>query len=169
MNWDAIGAVGEIMGAVAVFLSLVYLGMQIRSNTTSMNTASRQAIANEFRDWIRLTNEDNRVFATGLVRYPAMDFDTRATFCIQMHDLLLFYQSAHALFESGTLEEDTHNRYLTWVAAVMLTPGAGEFWREWMPSYNESMTSAVRERMLAGDLPEVTDFPQYNLDLGSGS
>ena len=63
VNWDAIGAVGEILGAVAVFMSLVYLGVQIRANTTSMNTASRQAVANEFRDWIRLVNEDNRVFA----------------------------------------------------------------------------------------------------------
>ena len=31
MNWDAIGAVGEILGAMAVFLSLVYLASQIRA------------------------------------------------------------------------------------------------------------------------------------------
>ncbi len=29
MNWDAIGAIGEIVGAAAVFASLVYLAMQI--------------------------------------------------------------------------------------------------------------------------------------------
>lgn len=27
MNWDAIVAVGEIIGAMAVFLTLVYLGI----------------------------------------------------------------------------------------------------------------------------------------------
>jgi hypothetical protein len=26
MNWDAIGAVGEIIGALAVLLTLIYLG-----------------------------------------------------------------------------------------------------------------------------------------------
>ena len=30
MNWDAIGAVGEIVGASAVVLSLAYLAVQIR-------------------------------------------------------------------------------------------------------------------------------------------
>ena len=30
MNWDAIGAIGEILGAIAVFMSLIYLGRQIR-------------------------------------------------------------------------------------------------------------------------------------------
>jgi hypothetical protein len=30
MNWDAIGAIGEILGAVAVFASLTYLAIQIK-------------------------------------------------------------------------------------------------------------------------------------------
>ena len=33
MNWEAIGAVGEIVGALAVLVTLVYLAMQIRQNT----------------------------------------------------------------------------------------------------------------------------------------
>ena len=33
MNWDAIGAVGEIFGAIAVFVSLIYLAVQTRNNT----------------------------------------------------------------------------------------------------------------------------------------
>jgi hypothetical protein len=31
MNWDAIGAIGETVGAVAVVISLVYLAIQMRS------------------------------------------------------------------------------------------------------------------------------------------
>ena len=30
MNWDAIGAIGEIAGAIAVILTLVYLASQVR-------------------------------------------------------------------------------------------------------------------------------------------
>lgn len=30
MNWDAIGTIGEIIGATAVVVSLVYLATQIR-------------------------------------------------------------------------------------------------------------------------------------------
>ena len=33
MNWEAIGAVGEIVGAVGVLASLIYLATQIRTNS----------------------------------------------------------------------------------------------------------------------------------------
>ena len=36
MNWEAIGATGEVVGAVAVFATLVYLAIQIRQNTASL-------------------------------------------------------------------------------------------------------------------------------------
>ena len=42
MNWDAIGAIGEILGALAVVITLIYLARQIhQSNSMSMSrTAS---------------------------------------------------------------------------------------------------------------------------------
>jgi len=33
VNWDAAGAVGEIVGAIAVLITLVYLAKQIRHST----------------------------------------------------------------------------------------------------------------------------------------
>ena len=45
MNWDAIGAIGEIIGAAGVISTLIYLAIQIRQNTTAMNRATvRQAL-----------------------------------------------------------------------------------------------------------------------------
>lgn len=44
MNWEAIGAVGEIVGALAVVLTLVYLALQVRTAkraTIDQNTLSR--------------------------------------------------------------------------------------------------------------------------------
>ena len=43
MTWDAIGAVGEIIGAVAVVISLVYLASQLRhSNELARENAYRE-------------------------------------------------------------------------------------------------------------------------------
>ncbi len=42
MNWDAIGALGEIAGAVAVFASLVYLALQMRQNTRAIRGRAEQ-------------------------------------------------------------------------------------------------------------------------------
>lgn len=45
MNWEAVGAIGEILGAAAVVATLAYLSIQIRQNTKVARSATRQAIA----------------------------------------------------------------------------------------------------------------------------
>jgi hypothetical protein len=40
MNWDAIGAVGEIVGALTVLITLIYLATQIRQSNRIGITAS---------------------------------------------------------------------------------------------------------------------------------
>jgi hypothetical protein len=42
MNWEALGAIGEIVGAVAVIATLGYLAVQIRQNTQSLRAGAFQ-------------------------------------------------------------------------------------------------------------------------------
>ena len=51
MNWDAIGAVGEIVGALAVVISLIYLATQIRTSNGAVRQASMQEIQNQIAKW----------------------------------------------------------------------------------------------------------------------
>jgi len=44
MNWDALGAISETIGAIAVIVTLAYLAVQIRQNTRATQTASHHAI-----------------------------------------------------------------------------------------------------------------------------
>ena len=48
MNWEAIGAIGQIVGAIAVVISLIYLAREIRSNARSARLASVGTI----NDWL---------------------------------------------------------------------------------------------------------------------
>jgi hypothetical protein len=52
MNWDAIGAIGEIVGAAAVVLTLAYLAIQIRQAKRSTADQSRIFRANGVREMI---------------------------------------------------------------------------------------------------------------------
>jgi hypothetical protein len=45
VNWDAIGAIAELVGAAGVVASLVYLTSQIRSNSRSVEAATSHSIA----------------------------------------------------------------------------------------------------------------------------
>jgi len=52
MNWEAIGAIGEILGAAAVVVSLIYLAVQIRANHKEVRLAAMHEISVEFRESI---------------------------------------------------------------------------------------------------------------------
>ena len=45
MNWEAIGAIGEVAGAVGVIVTLLYLSIQIRQNSKMMKANSKQSIS----------------------------------------------------------------------------------------------------------------------------
>ena len=45
MNWEAIGAIGEFVGAVAVVVTLIYLAVQVRRGTSTTQAASIPAAA----------------------------------------------------------------------------------------------------------------------------
>jgi len=50
MNWDAIGAIGEILGAITVVATLFYLSLQIRQNSASLNRANEFAQASSIHE-----------------------------------------------------------------------------------------------------------------------
>ncbi|MGI9204461.1 MAG: hypothetical protein ACR2Q3_10650 [Woeseiaceae bacterium] len=52
MNWEAIGALGELIGAGAVVISLIYLAIQIRGQNSEARIAGMHAVSQGFRDGI---------------------------------------------------------------------------------------------------------------------
>lgn len=44
MNWDAFGAISELVGSIALIVTLVYLAAQLRQNTRATKSATFQTI-----------------------------------------------------------------------------------------------------------------------------
>ncbi len=59
MNWEAIGAVGEILGAFAVVLTLGYLAVQVRYAKSATTDQSRLARANGVLEMSKLMSSDD--------------------------------------------------------------------------------------------------------------
>ena len=53
MNWEALGAIGETVGAIGVILTLGYLALQIRQNSRQIvqNTQSLRIARSTGREW----------------------------------------------------------------------------------------------------------------------
>jgi len=76
MNWDAIGAIGEILGAIGVVGSLVYLAAQIRKSDQTARADSLQALWDGARDRSFKPQfsdpEVGDLFAKGLTNFEAL-------------------------------------------------------------------------------------------------
>jgi hypothetical protein len=53
LNWEAVGAVGEFLGAVAVVGSLVYLAMQVRQARQMFTASAQQQLGDAFQQLLR--------------------------------------------------------------------------------------------------------------------
>jgi len=167
MNWEALGAIGEIVGSVAVVVTLGYVAMQMRQNTSAIRTASRQEIVSGFRETNRLWMDPDaaRAYAQGVRDYPDMPFRERALFGNMISDSALFFQGAFALYESGQLEEETYQAYLDWFACTVATPGGTAWWEEvGRPFFFKRAVKAVDERLAQGQLPDITQLGFLRLD-----
>lgn len=51
MNWEAIGAVGEILAAIAVVATLIYLAKQIRQNSQAVQVSALRDTTEQWHRW----------------------------------------------------------------------------------------------------------------------
>ena len=166
MTIQDLGSIGEFVGGLAVVVTLVYLAIQVRHNTAALRTASRQEIVSGFRAHNRLFFEPSagRVYAEGLRAHPDMPFEDRHLFMSLVFDHALFFQGAFALYESGQLEEETYQAYLTWFTCQLATPGGAAWWAEGRAFYPARMVEALDARLSRGDLPDIREMEIFRLD-----
>lgn len=159
MNWEAIGAIGEIIGAVGVILTLGYLAYQIRQNTAQLEQNERTAIAaavsvsatnyRENRRHIYATKEVAGIVLRGLADPESLD-DTD-----QYRFRLITQNTMDALWDlySQTLVTDFSPE--TWntqgiglVRRVFTTSGGKWFWTNHRNEYTEGFRAEI-DRILS--------------------
>jgi hypothetical protein len=78
MNWDAIGAIAELLGAVGVIASLVYLATQIRQSREQMGENTRALRAGTYQQFQRELRDSFAMNANGSSAKPNPMLDWQA-------------------------------------------------------------------------------------------
>jgi hypothetical protein len=63
MNWGALGAVGELLSAAVVVISVIYLASQVRQNTTASRAEALRSFSIEVSRQFMAMSENERVCA----------------------------------------------------------------------------------------------------------
>jgi len=53
MNWDALGAIGEVAGALVVVVTLIYLSRQVRNSLRESRLSAVHELSATYTAWIQ--------------------------------------------------------------------------------------------------------------------
>ena len=137
MNWQAVGAVGELIGGIAVVLSLIYIAMQmrqntrqIRENTLALQLASQDRAQQSFSRWRQLVGDSSMsdLYLRGCRDYEGLATPERFRFGLVLQELFFafegMFQQVHVSVYPRSAWEATLGEQLR---ALLGQPGA----REW--------------------------------------
>ncbi len=137
MNWEAIGAIGEIMAAAGVIGSLVFVGWQLLQNTHALRTATSHSHV-EIYSSLSIHIAENREMATlylsGLTDLSSLNDVDRVRFLAFMSSVFRFYETSFVQHSKGNLDEELWNNVEMQLRDMTTAPGVRSWWemrRHW--------------------------------------
>ncbi|MFT4861825.1 MAG: hypothetical protein ACI95C_001036 [Pseudohongiellaceae bacterium] len=126
MSWDAIGAIGEILGAAVVVATIFYLAIQIRQSQSANQMATAARIAGTADAWIGQLVRDkelNDLYQNGMRDYNSLDLSDRSRFDLLIAQLLRAMESAWTQEKHGGLDQNQWYGYKMTTRHVVGSPG----------------------------------------------
>lgn len=139
MNWEAVSAIGEWVGAIIVVITLVYLARQVHLNTVTNRVAGITGIADAAREIHFLVAGDRdtaRIFLVGMSNPDDLDEIDLFRFEIFIWGVLRQMESFHVQYEQGIIDEATMKAYAR--LSVDLISGNKVIQRHWNDSKDYS-------------------------------
>ena len=133
MNWEAISAIGELVGAAAVVITLGYLALQIRQNTNINASAIRQS----FYDYTTRqmlqgveSGEFNELLGRAMMTDQELSFGERIQLLRFFQAVFVGYQGAYFQHRHQALNDDDWKMCKSLLRSFWLLPGK-ECARQW--------------------------------------
>ena len=145
--WEAIGALGDILGAAAVFVSLIYLAMQIRTQNKEARISALQGLLASMRDTLKLFIEPGVAEEYLLVLSGSAEATPAQKLRVTMVLMEIWKLSEGAYFEvlEGRLDEITWNSFNSQLADVMANPVAVEIWQSRSHQFDKRFRQFMQE------------------------
>lgn len=126
MNWDAVGAIGEIAGAIGVIVTLIYLAVQLRQNTRASHaTAVQNSMENSarFSELVSADSDLGRTFWLGLSNPEELNADEMRRFVSILNVFMRRESVAYYLFKAGTMPKELWAARVTALTGALNQPG----------------------------------------------
>jgi hypothetical protein len=158
LNWEAAGAIGEIVGAAAVVLTLLYLAAETRKNAQALDATTTREFGFRLSEWARETARDPELRRISLKGLEPEIEDFSATewheFRIFAISLFLIYQTSfvHLSLNLGSREEAENY--------IRMTSGLIDSFPAWRRFWDAEASQGTFTRGFIEAVNSASDTPQ---------
>ena len=138
MDWNAIGAIGEVLGALAVFVTLIYLSRQVKESNKLAKSSAATDVMNGFGEVNAILTTPS--LAAAMAKAKAIPSDFTPAEEVQVRQLCLrvmnVYMQGETAFKNGHLDENSFTMLKRDIYPVLATyPGTAPFFEKALEDY----------------------------------
>ena len=153
MNWDAFGAIGENVGALAVVVTLVYLSIQVRENTRVSKSEAFRDGASIWNDVFKMfLSADSELVMKALISYESLRSHEKHQFDILMIALTSALESNLDATQGELLDDSAELGVEGFVRRYFAYEGALEWWQNGKSACAPSVVEWIEKRFKTSDL-----------------
>lgn len=155
MNWDAIGAISEMLGALGVIASLIYLATQLRSNAVASAVEAKLTTTRFLTDFNRDLINDPELYDLWDRGGRDLDILERPEF-IRFSNLNLnafwFFSAGHFQKRVGKLDANEFYEMESIMTFWLSRPGVQQWWMKYgRDRYNPEFVKYVEQKFISQD------------------
>jgi hypothetical protein len=132
MNWDAISAISQLVGSIAVVFSVLYLAVQVHRSTRVAKLATQDAAATALRDVTKpfMENADlERIWRVGLEDIGALTIEERTRFFHAAYQFLKAFETIHFHYAYGLMDKQLWEGWQGLLRHYVAAPGMAHYWQ----------------------------------------
>jgi len=150
------GHIAEIFGAVAVVVSLVYVGVQLKQNTEAIQAQTQQQVMSNYADY-QVAIIGQEALAPLMIKSEngePLTPEEELKLSTWAHLLISNWETTYQSYQNGLLSEDAWQGWEKYFIASMSDPYVRDAWvNNPIDGYGQSFTNYVNEEVLGGKNP----------------
>jgi len=165
MNWEALGAIANLLAAVGVIATLIYLAIQSRQNTKAVRSSSIQNLVQSFSTTAQAAVENEYIIPLLLkanAGSEALTQEERAR--VHFWFIMTFrrFEGVYLQRDLGIVDAEVIDGFERSHIAILASKSAQQWWTDSKEIFNSGFVSYLEELLKKG--PPKALHPVFRID-----
>jgi hypothetical protein len=141
VDWNAVSAVANVLGAISVIATVVYLAIQIKKNTLATHSQTYQLATSALAEMAAIvgTNKElARIFRIGMTNPEELEEDEFVQFGYLGISLFRRFENVFFQYQSGMIDDDFWNGHRDNILWFFHRPGMQLWWKDRKFAFSKS-------------------------------